>query len=140
MSTVVDIAKAVKRQLNEAALSMPVRTAVEFRPVYDLKTMRDLKVSVVPRSKTDQMAARGSAQIEPQVDIGIMRKIAGDEDIERLLDLVEEIGDVFGMGDRLTHHTAAICTARSNDPVYDPEHLERFRQFTSVLTLSFRIL
>jgi hypothetical protein len=53
--------------------------------------------------------------------------------------LVEEIADFFRLR-RLTSYPDAIWVRTDNVPVYAPEHLEEFRQFTSVLTLTFRVV
>jgi hypothetical protein len=42
--------------------------------------------------------------------------------------------------ERLTNYPGAICVEKENDPIYDPDHLRQFHQFTSVVTLTFKVL
>jgi hypothetical protein len=52
--------------------------------------------------------------------------------------LVEEIADHFRT-QPLASYPNARCTEVKNEPVYSLEHLDEFRQFTSVITLTYRV-
>jgi hypothetical protein len=52
---------------------------------------------------------------------------------------VEEIG-LFLRDRRLAACPAAVWLRTENVPIYAPEHLDELRQFTSVLTLTFRVV
>jgi hypothetical protein len=54
------------------------------------------------------------------------------------MQLVEETAD-FLRTQPLAGFPSARCADVANEPVFAPEHLEAFRQFTSVLTLTFRV-
>jgi hypothetical protein len=54
------------------------------------------------------------------------------------MELVEEIADHV-RSHPLAGFPQARCTEVANEPVYAMEHLEEFRQFTSVLTLTYRV-
>jgi hypothetical protein len=75
-----------------------------------------------------------------QIDIGVQRKLADEADIEALLELVEAITQCFGIGRRLPDYPEALCVEIENEPVYAPEHIEQYRQFTSVVTLTFEVI
>ena len=140
MATVTAIASAVAARLNAAAFTQPLTAEVVFRPIFDLKNLRDLKVSVVPLAVSLAVAGRGALRRQVQVDIGIQRRLADESEIGALLDLVEEVTQCFGIGGRLPDCAEAVCTGIENEPVYAPEHIEQYRQFTSVVTLTFEVV
>jgi hypothetical protein len=141
MPLVTDIADAVVAALNAATFSLPLTAERHYVPRFDLADMQTLHVSVVPKERTDQLAARGGAQQDVAVDIAVQQKLASDDlaDIDPLLALAEEIGGHF-RGKRLDSFPEAIWVKTEHRPIYAPEHLEQLRQFTSVLTLTFRVI
>jgi hypothetical protein len=73
--------------------------------------------------------------------VAIQKKLGTIEngEIDDLMTLVEEIADAF-RSKRLEGYTSAVCVKTENEPVYAQEHLDQMRQFTSVLTLTYRIM
>ena len=140
MATVTAIANAVAAKLNATEFSQEFEAGVVFRPIFDLRNLKTLKVSVVPRAVTFARASRQADSRLVQVDIGVQRKLAEDLDLEPLLELVEEITLCFGVGKRLPDYPTALCVEIENEPVYAPEHIEQYRQFTSVVTLTFEVI
>ena len=143
MATVIDIADAVVAALNgedgpkfgqpPAGLS----AARAYRPAYDLKDMKDLHVTVVPKGLEIAMAGRGLAQNDAQIDVAVQRKLASADnaEIDALMGLVERIAEFVRSRDRLA---GAAWVKTENVPIYSLEHMEQLRQFTSVLTFTFR--
>ena len=138
MSLVTDIAQAVAAELNAAPFSQPFTAEVLYRPVFELKELRTLRVTVVPRAVKYGRLARDTASRTVQVDVGVQQKLADDQGLEPLLMLVEEIAGRFE-GRRLAGRPEALCTKIENEPVYAPDHIEQYRQFTSVATLTFEV-
>ena len=136
MSTISNIANAVVEELNAGTFSLAFEATTTLLPSFELKELQTLKVTVVPRSQVFQRATRTQTGREIEIDIGIQKKFSGDDEAEPLLSLVEEIANHFD-GKRLTT-PSAICTKVVNEPIYAPEHIEQYRQFTSVLTLTFK--
>ncbi len=56
-----------------------------------------------------------------------------------LLGLIESTGEHFG-NKRLKHYATAMWVKTEHKPICSIEHLDQFNQFTSVLTLRFRVL
>ena len=144
MALIPDIADAVVTALNSHAFSQPFTARRCYVPAFDLKDMKDLHVSIVPRGVELSGASRSMTQTDVQIDIGVQQKLpadtVGDQAlIDALMRLVEEIADFFRTH-RLTTCPNASWVKTENKPIYSPEHLEQLRQFTSVLTLTFRIL
>jgi hypothetical protein len=138
-ATIIAIAEAVVEQLNAAALSQPVVAVRHYQPNFELTEMTELKVSVVPRSVASKGLDRNRDSFDFKIDVAVQRKVeptAGN--LDALMELVEEIADYF-RAEPLAGATGARCVEVENNPVYAVEHLEEFRQFTSVLTLTYRV-
>ena len=140
MALITDIADAVVAELNGHTFSRPFTAVRYYRPVFDLAEMQSLHVSVVPKGLAIERLDRSRNQHDLQVDIAVQQKLqsADNAEIDALVALVEEIADFFRLR-RLAACPAAVWVQTANLPIYSPEHLEELRQFTSVLTLTFRV-
>jgi hypothetical protein len=139
VSKVINISDAVVVKINDAHLVPGLAAERTLLPVYDLKSLKTLKVSVVPKGWKIMQRTRTHTIDEVQIDIGIQKKIRDDSELGYLLKLVEDMAALF-KAERLVGYPAAICVKKENDPIYDPEHLRQFHQFTSVVTLTFKVL
>jgi hypothetical protein len=138
MAVVLDIADAVVAQINAATFSQPVTAERHFQPKFELSEMTELKVSVVPRSLASKSLDRNRDSFDYLIDVAVQQKTdMSQAALDALMTLVEEIADHFRT-QPLTAYPNARCTVVKNDPVYALEHLDEFRQFTSVITLTFR--
>ena len=100
--------------------------------------MSALHVTVVPREIASAVFDRANDEDEIKVDVGVQKRVASAavEDVDPLLSLVQEIADFLNrkeMGDAMWRKT-------ENKPVYVPEHLREKQQFTSVLTVTYRVV
>ena len=101
--------------------------------------MTELRVSVVPRSVASKALDRSRDGFDYRFDVAVQRKVEPSVgNLDALMELVEEIADHF-RSHPLAGFPQARCTEVANEPVYATEHLEEFRQFTSVLTLTFKV-
>lgn len=139
MNILTKLADTVAAEINNAGLFPEFTAERVFIPEYDLKTTKALKVSVVPKAVKVINIARDMHSKELQVDIGIQQKISDDEYIEVLLYLAEQLVGLFDKK-RLPAMPEAVCVKIENDPVYDPETLRQYRQFLSVVTLTFKVM
>jgi hypothetical protein len=141
MAVITDIADAVVQELNEGSWSLPLTAERHYRPIFDLKDMATLHVTVVPKGVTVERADRSRSQFEYQVDVAVQKKFEkGDAaELDPLVGLVEEIAEHFRAG-RLASYPEAACTKTEHAPIYAPEHMDELRQFTSVLTLTLRVV
>ena len=141
MPVITDIADAVVAELNGGTFSQTFTAKRYYRPVFDLAEMATLHVSVVPRGVTIERADRSRNQHDVQIDVAVQKKFStGDAaELDPLMALVEEVADFFRMR-RLSTYPDAVWVKTENVPVYAQEHMEEFRQFTSVLTLTFRVV
>ena len=141
MAVIIDIADAVVTELNAATLSLPLTAERHYRPIFDLKDMKTLHVTVVPKGVEVTPAGRSNNHYDYQVDVAVQKKFAkGDAaELDPLVGLVEEIADFFRLR-RLTAYPTAVWRRTEHPTVYAPEHMDELRQFTSVLTFTFRIV
>jgi hypothetical protein len=141
VSAIIDIADAVVAELHGHAFSQSFTPVRAYLPQYDLAEMKDLHVSVVPKGVEIDVSSRTLAQHDYSIDIAVQKRLAGADqsEMDGLMGLVEEIADSFRQR-RLTTYEQAIWIKTANVPIYAPDHLDQLRQFTSVLTLTFRVL
>jgi hypothetical protein len=141
VSEIADIADAVVTELNEGEFSQEFTAARSYLPSFDLKDMKDLHVSVVPKGVAVQPAGRAACQYDYSIDVGVQKKLSAADasEIDPLTALVEEIAGFFRLR-RLAGYPAAIWARTEHPHLYAPEHLEQLRQFTSVITMTFRVV
>ena len=141
MATIVDIADAVVAELNAGQFSQAFTAVRSYRPQYDLSEMTTLHVTVVPKGVEMVTVSRNSVQHDVSVDVAVQKKLETESnaEIDPLMALVEELADFFRLR-RLAACPNAVWMKTENEPVYSPGHLEELRQFTSVLTLTFRVV
>ena len=137
----VAVADAVTSALNAASLSQSVVAERHYLPVFDLQEMQALHVSVVPKGMTVAQSSRDSASYDVLVDVAVQKKVDPSDlaELDALMRLVEEIADLFRFR-RLDGEPMAVWVKTEHSFLFAPEHLQQLRQFTSVLTLTFRVI
>ena len=140
-SKLLGIADAVVATINSASLSQTVNAERLFLPQFDLQEMNVLRVVVVPKEEERKPLSRKIKEAAYSVDVGVLKKVKSAEasEVDPLCVLVAEIAMAFD-GKRLDSIPEAFCMVAKTDPVYSVEHMEQLRQFTSVLTLSFKVM
>lgn len=139
MAVILDIADAVVAELNNTPFSLPFTAERHYRPRYDLAEMTTLRVSVVPRSSEAQGLNRELDGYDYVIDIAVQQRTdMSQAALDALMTLAEEIADHF-REHSLTTYPDARCTEVRHEPVYAFEHLDELRQFTSIVTLTYRV-
>jgi len=145
MSRITDIVDAVAAELNTGVaadkFSLSFVAARHYVPRFNLEDMADLHVTIVPRGVEQAKASRVLLQSDVQVDVAVQKKLDACSlaEVDELMGLVEEISD-FLRTNRLSACSQASWVRAENVPVYSQEHLDQYRQFTSVVTLTFRVM
>jgi hypothetical protein len=140
VSTIAAIADAVAAHINAGTFSQPLTAVRMFQPAFTLEDLKDLRVSVVPRTLQMSPVTRDSLAIEYVVDVGVQKKLPADNAdaaIDELLELVEAIADHLRF-QRLEGLPDAAWVGISNEPVVSGEAIEQHRVFTSVLSVTYR--
>jgi hypothetical protein len=143
VSTIATIADAVAAHINAGTYSRPVSAVRMYQPAFTLEDLKDLRVSVVPRTVGISAASRNSSIVECVIDVGVQQKLPppheGEQaEIDALLDLVEEIADRLRLT-RLPGAPEAAWAGIAHEPVVSSESLEQHRVFTSVLSVTYRV-
>lgn len=139
MAVILDIVDSIVAQLNGGSFSQPLVAERHYQPKFDLSEMTELKVSVVPRSLASKTLDRNRDTFDYLIDVAVQKKTDMTQaSLDALMTLVEEIADHFRT-QPLASYPNARCTDVKNEPVYSLEHLDEFRQFTSVITLTYRV-
>jgi hypothetical protein len=141
MPIITNVADAVVAELNATQFSQQFTAQRHYQPRYDLADLKTLHVTVIPTTLTVQTLGRTSAQRDVAIDIAVQQKLDQETNavLDPLLALAEEIAEHF-RGKRLDSFPGAIWARTEHRAIYAPEHLQQYRQFTSVLTLTFRIM
>jgi hypothetical protein len=144
MSLITTLADAIVTELNAApagTFAQAFAAARHYRPQFDLVELKTLRVSVVPRSIGITGLMRNANQHDVSIDVAVQKKVSPTDaaELDGLMLLNEQIADFFRLR-RLATLPEAMWTKTDNVPVYSPEHLETKQVFTSVLTLTFRVV
>ena len=141
MPVITDIADAVVAEINAGSFSQSVNAQRAYLPEFELPEMENLQVTVVPKSVTTLPGGRAHNQHDYAIDVAVQQKLqtTDDAEIDDLLTLVDEIADHFRFK-RLGSYPGAVWLKTANEPVYAQEHLQEMRQFTSILTFTFRVM
>lgn len=135
MSVVTDIADAMVVALNGASFTQAFTAVRSFRPRYTMPELATLRVTVVPKSRTQEQLTRTSNREDIEIDVGIQKQVGADDSaIADLLDLADEIIDFVDRNEI----GGAKWLGVTNDPVYDPVRINEDNVFFTVLT--FRML
>ena len=139
-STIIALADAVVASLNAGPFSLPVTVQRGYRPAVELPDLAAVKVTVIPKSLAISAATRADGFYDCAIDIGVQRKVNADDGptLDGLMHLVEEIADRLRLH-RLEAFPGAAWLAIENDPIFAPDHLEKERVFTSVVTVTYRV-
>lgn len=134
---IVTIADQIVTDLNNGSFSLPFTAERAYLPVYDLPDAGTLKVTVVPKSDEGSLDSRSQSKHDYAIDIGVQQKPAAIDNasLDPLMRLVQEIADYFLFGKT---PGGASLIAPEIRILYFPEHLQQLRQFTAVVTLTFR--
>ena len=140
-TTIIDIADALVAELNGNAFSRTFTAARAYYPTVELADMSVLHVTVVPKSKSTTPINRISDQEDLAIDIGVQQRFSAGADpiaeADGLMAFVDEIA-AFLNRRPLAGLPALAWLGTDNENVYSPEHFAQFRQFTSVLTVTYR--
>ena len=141
MPLITQVAEAVVAELNATTFSQPITAIRSYLPRVELADLKTLRVTVVPSSVTVSAASRSQTQRDVAIDVAVQKKLGQEQNVslDPLLALAEEIAEHF-RAKRLDSFPGALCVKTEFKPIYAPEHIEQLRTFTSVLSLTFRVI
>ncbi len=110
--------------------------AFSLCPDYDLATLRDRKIFVMPESKKEDLQTRTRVGDTVRIDIGFFEKLTAKGDAEERLEYIEKMAFHF-LGKNCA---GAICSAIEFSPIYDVTMLRDRLIFASVIILTMEII
>ena len=141
MAVITALADAVMSELNAATFSQAVNAERHYLPQFDLPEMKTLHVTVVPKGVALGTSDRSRGQGDYSIDVAVQKRFTSDAntELDPLTTLVEEIADHF-RSRRLAGYPSAAWLKTDLAVLYAPEHMAGLRQFTSVLTITYRVV
>lgn len=140
---IMQIAAAVVTTLNDGTFSEAFTAAGAYRPTYELPDMGAVHVTVVPRSLAETPLSRSTDRHDYTIDVAVQKRLDAatevDAQVGALMLLVGEVRDYMRRRP-LAGMASAHWIGTENAPIFEPDHLAEWRQFTSVLSLSYRVL
>lgn len=135
---IIEIAKALKVDLNATTFSQAFVAERKYAPRFKLEEMETLHVTVVPNLQEEDIESRIHQRRDYEIDIAVQKRFnkIDEDDMDPLSLLVQEIMSHFRS--TTTKIADAVWLRTRNEPIYDPEHIIRLSQFTSLITLTYR--
>lgn len=141
-SIVIEVADAVVRALNAGQFSEQFTAERTYNPERKLSQYKTLRVTVVPKGRVTAAADRSGYQQDIAIDIGIQKRAETDAEADTMMGLVDEV--FAALNGRVLTDTEgfrlAVWVETGNEPIFVPDHLREDRVFTSVLTLTYRVV
>lgn len=140
------IAQAVMDALNagvaEEAFDADFTAVRAYLPQYELPEMADLKVTVVPKQVVLTGGSRSAAQQDVAIDVAVQQRVDPQDldAVDALMELVESIAGYLRTRRLTLNGLHASWLSAEHEPIYAPEHMEQMNQFTSILTVTYRLL
>ena len=139
---IVQIADALVDALNGAGFDPPLVATREYIPIYDLEDMTEQKLTVVAAATKGERLDRARWADEYVIHVAHQQKVDPTPAVvDALMLQVEAIKRYLRDTPlELDGPLIAKCMGVVNEPIYSPEHLDELRQFTSVLSCTYRLM
>lgn len=141
-----DIADAIVTGLNyrdgqnHGLFTVPFTAVMTVLPMYELKDLESVKVTVMPKKVDIEPASRAADQYDFEIDIAVQQKLDApiDASVATLAGLVNEIAAYFRK--RIYSSLGAVWVGTKIDPIFSIEHIQPPSVFTSVISVVFRVV
>lgn len=138
---IITLTNAARAALALATFAMPLNPVRQFLPRVDLKDADTINVLVVPKSVATEILSRNEVLDTLSIDVAIMKRVAagddGDAETEGLIALAADVAAWFEFGTLEGFAGAWVGTVVNQ--IYAPDHLSERQQFTSVITITYRL-
>ena len=134
---IVTLADALLADINATAFSQSFTARRTYLPIAELETQGVLSVTMLPRGDDITLTDRNATQHDMTFDVAVQKKLANvsNRDIDPLVYLTQQLLDYFWFN-KLPNNTTLVTESVSI--LYYSDHLQQLRQFTSVISLTFR--
>jgi len=136
-----DLTEAVVDRINAGSYSQSFTATRAYFARMELKDVETLTVTVTPSGDVAEVVNRNETGHTMAVDVGIRKKVndVDNDTLDPLADLVEEIKTQLRFAN-LDAVGAAWIGLEHGTPdrlAYLPEHLDKHRQFTAIMRVSY---
>jgi len=137
-SLIVSVADEVVSLLNDQEFSQPFEAKRLYLPLFDRTAMTQMHVTVVPKAEESVLHSRSQTRDDIQIDVAVQQAVDAKDiaKIDSLVHFVEEIKTFL----RFRSVANVSWVGTEQEPIYSVDHLAQKQQFTSVLTLTYRII
>lgn len=141
---IVLLAEAVALAINDAPLPIPVQAQMRWMPLTDREDMSVIACWAVPSSEAPANLARGRAAYDCEILVALQKAAEDEAELSALAANLEAIGTALFQkrlplvfeGD--PQGEASYLSMRI-DPILDPDHWNRLKQYTGVLRIAYRV-
>lgn len=145
---IVKIADAIQQELAAGTFSQPFEPVRSYSGRTELKDLDTLRVDVVPDAEEVDITTRKSMSFDCRVQIWIRKRFGPDasdeatgeievEELDAMAALEQEIAEFFGLR-RLAVYPSATFRAVTIPVPSIPEHIDKFRQFTGAVHVTYQ--
>ena len=137
MSRATVLAEAIKDGLNDAEFDPSFTAVRSYRPLWELKDLKTLRVMVIVPTIIQETISRIGNLDTISVDIAIMKQVdpSDNDAVDILMGLVEDVAEYF----RSTNFDNALWEKTLITIPYDISDLVESRVFYSVIRVQYRI-
>ena len=146
----VMVAEAVANELRGETFTLNPTVERTYVTVLKLSDLGALRIDVQAGDLEADLATRGESEYTCAVGIAVRKRFdVEDEDaasgkidvkeIDRLILLVEEI-HAFFVERPLSAYPEAVWASVEFQPLYSPQHLREWRQFTGIVALTYTVV
>ena len=138
-ATLIQLADTIAATIASQTWILPVVVQRAYQPIHTLADTRQaVRVNVVPASVVHEYYSRAQTKVSYTVQIGILHRPTpmSQTELDKLMQLTESMLAYF-RGKRLPP-TNYYCVRMAYEPLYASEHMDEYRQFTAVISLTFR--
>ena len=145
MATIADLANAVAAEVETIGLGMPFTVERGYFFEAELEELKKVHIAVAQAGLATMIQDRKSVSRIWQIQLGVRKKLETMEtkqrsqELDLLVGLVSQLVEGFELR-RLADLSNAIWIKTEYPVPYNAEHLKNWRQFTAVVSLSFRML
>ena len=141
---IVLLAEAVALAINDAPLPIPVQAQMRWMPLTDREDMSVIACWAVPSTESPANLARSRAAYDCEILVALQKAAEDEAELSALAANLEAIGTALFQkrlplvfeGD--PQGEASYLSMRI-DPILDPDHWNRLKQYTGVLRITYRV-
>ncbi len=141
---IVLVAEAVAAAVNAATLPIPVQAEMRWMPMTDRADMSVIACWAIPTTETPSALGRQRGQYDCEVIVALQKAADDEPEISALAANLEAIATaLFQKSLPLVVEGSpqgdAVFVSMRIDPVVDPDHWNRLKQYTGVIRIVYRV-